>query len=129
MAQIKNIVIDQGSTHIEYLDIKVLTDNTLPFNTVTNPYIPMVFTNYTGQLQVRKTPDNSAPVLNLTSGNGITLSTNGRVIINISAAQSSSIIFQGDRAVYYYDLLLTNGATSTRVVEGTFTIKRAITHA
>lgn len=128
MAVIENLVIDQGSTFEQILIINQLTYSDLAFDSITNPYIPVDFTGYTAHLQIRKSYDSTTTVLDLTDTTGISLGSNGKLTITITANQSSAILFPNDRTVYYYDLVLINGAIRTRVVEGTITLKRAITH-
>lgn len=129
MAKQNNIVLDQGAPYVEYIDVKVLTDVTLP-ESVSNPYIPMAITGYTAKLSVRKSHDDRTTVLDITTSNGLTVGNNGRITFALTGAQTSSILFTGDRAVYYYDLILLNGGLEvTRVCEGTFTIKKRITIA
>lgn len=128
MAKNQPIVVEQGSTHVEINYVKVLTNNQLEFNATTNPYIPLNLTGYTARLHVRKTFDSNSTVLDLGSSVEIILgTTDGKITITIPPALTNAIIFAGERATYYYDLLITGAGTSTRVVEGTFTIKRAIT--
>jgi hypothetical protein len=127
MAQVANIIIDQGSTYNTIFVINTLTTPTLPFNSITNPYIPLSFSGYTAELQVRKDFNTTtSALLTLTDTSGITLGSNGTITVNITANQTSSIPFSDTKLCAYYDLKLTNSSGSTRIVQGTFTINRSI---
>lgn len=81
-------------------------------------------TNYTAAMQVRENASSSATILNLTSGSGITLGgTAGTIAINVSATAMASAI----PGFYVYDLELNSGATTTRLLQGKFTIEAEVT--
>lgn len=70
---------------------------------------------YTASMAIRS---ESATVLTLTNGSGITLGSNGTVAITITTTQ-----LNGLSGVYSYDVLLTSGGVVTALVRGLFTVE------
>ena len=123
----KNITINQGATYTEIFNFEVLTDPTLPWNSLTNPYIPLNYAGYTARMDIRKTFDDASAVIQLTSTAGIILGSLGKLTISLTAAQTAAISFKGESVEYVYDLELVNGSTVIRPVQGTVTITRNVT--
>jgi hypothetical protein len=84
----------------------------------------------TAKLQVRDAPNGNL-IVEITHGAGLTLNSDGTIDIRIEAsedwvASGGSPLTQ--QAVYVYDLLVTQGATTThRIVEGNFVAVPVIT--
>ena len=130
MATTQQILIKQGVSHTEIVTVQVLTNNALPFNSSTNPYIPLDFTGYSALLQVRKDYDAPTPVINLTNLNsGISFASGGKLTINVSASVSNTVVFAGAKWEGLYDLTLTNGSTVLNPITGNFVIQRNIARA
>jgi hypothetical protein len=93
--------------------------------TCTNNGTAVNWTGYTAKMQVRQYVNLAdAAVLTLTTGSGIaTLTSDGKVTITITAAQTGAIP-QGN---YVYDLELTSGATVTRLLQGRFSVDGQVT--
>lgn len=85
-------------------------------------------TGYTAALKIKKSKDDSAALLSLTStpAAGLTIYAGaGRIVIAISAAQAASLVYD----VMVYDLVLTYTSTGakTRLLEGTITLNPSVT--
>lgn len=77
---------------------------------------------YTAKLQGRTAHTDSTPALDLTQASGITLGTGEQnILITRTAAQTAALSF----VTIVYDLVLTSG-TSTRLIEGTITLRRRV---
>jgi hypothetical protein len=133
MAAIQNFSIDQGTTTPIIFTIKQLTFNTLPWDAITNPYIPVDLTNATIQTMWRKDIDDYSPVFTATNISPdvhfvITNATGGVFQLNLLPADTTGIIFTGDSIDLVYDIEITDitGAI-TRALEGTITIVREVT--
>lgn len=106
-----NLTCPQGSTFSKTLTYKI--DNA-----------PVNLFGYNARLQVREFHYSDNPVINLTSGNGLTLGGSaGTIAVLISAADTSALI-SGN---YVYDLELVVGGTVTRLVEGNFIVTPEVT--
>ena len=80
-------------------------------------------TGYTAAMQVRENP-NSATVLSLTSGSGITLGgTAGTIAISVS----TNTMGAATAGNYIYDLELNSGGEVTRLLQGSFAIQAEVT--
>jgi hypothetical protein len=91
--------------------------------TATNNGTAVNWTGYTAKMQVRRYAD-TAPVLTLATGSGITALTNdGKVSIVATAAQTGAI----KEGNYLYDLELTSGTYVVRLVQGTFSVQAQVT--
>jgi len=89
---------------------------------------PVILTNCSARMQVRKTKESAAPVLSLTTENGgITIGgPQGKLTLYVSATAMSQI----PAGAYYYDLEVqfTNPeADVVRLLEGTFVVSREVT--
>ena len=88
---------------------------------------PVNLSGYTARMQVRDTYDGGSAVVSLTSGTGITLGgTAGTILVALTATQTAAIDATPS-GQYVYDLELVNGATVTRLVEGTFIVSPEVT--
>jgi hypothetical protein len=89
---------------------------------VTTNGTPANWTNYTARMVVKQY-ENSAAVLTLATGAGITLGgTAGTIAVSMSATQTN--ITPGR---YIYDLELVNGSNVTRILQGKITIDGQVT--
>ena len=106
-----NLTCPQGSTFSKTLTYKI--DD-----------VPVNLFGYDARLQVREFHYSDDPVINLTSGNGLTLGGSaGTIAVLISATDTSELI-SGN---YVYDLELVVGGTVTRLVEGNFVVTPEVT--
>jgi hypothetical protein len=83
---------------------------------------PVDITEYDIRLQVRKTYC-LPPVLDLTKGDGIEISDENVIDIEVKAAQSSAIA----PGRYLYDIELSSGSYVERILQGVFTIDGEVT--
>lgn len=84
---------------------------------------PVNWTGYTAKLQVKEHL-NSDSVVTLTSGSGITLGGSaGTVVVTISSTLTGAVT----PGQYIYDLEVTNGSVTYRLLEGKFTFDGQVT--
>lgn len=104
-----NIVADQAATY--QLTVTWLDPSGNPVN----------LTGYTAAMQVRLGYSEPSVAATATVVNG---GVTGQLTVTVDATQMAAL-----RApqVYVYDLRVTNGATVTRLIEGTFTVVPAVT--
>jgi len=108
-----DITIEQGATFSRVLTYRDSTDALINL------------TGYTARLQMRESVDSTTTFISLTTENGgITLGgALGTITLAITATASAAItVSQG-----VYDLELINGATITRLVEGSVIINKEVT--
>lgn len=108
MAIIANLYIDQGT------DYSITIDCTDSSGEILN------LTGYTAAAQVRKTYQSST--ISATFGTAITAAT-GKVIMTLTDTQTAAL----SSGRYVYDLNITSGETTTRVVEGQAIITPGVT--
>lgn len=110
-----DIRIDQGSVFalsLEYTDAAGVAVN---------------LTGFTARMQVRKSATAPAPVLNLTSGSGITLGGAAGTIALYASDSTTAGVPAGD---YVYSLELDpGGGNSFRLLEGKCTVTAEVTRA
>jgi hypothetical protein len=131
MAVTKDITVDQGVTHTEIFTIEVLSNQTLPYDPLTNPYVPLNLTTASVQMQVRQTYNSSTVILTATDLNGKFVKTdaaNGVVTLTIAPADTSSVSFNSASASYPYDIQVVFTTTNVlKIASGMFIINREIT--
>lgn len=89
-----------------------------------NDDVRVDLTGYTARMQIRESYGSIQPILSLTSDSEITLGGDtGTVTVQIAASVMENISAQQ----YVYDLELVNGATVTRIIEGSFIVKPEVT--
>ena len=131
MAITKDITVNQGANHVEVFTIEVLTDQSLPYNAATNPYIPLNLSTATIQMQVRPSYITSTVTLTATDLNGRIVKTdptNGTFELRI--APDDLVLVKGNALElhYLYDLMITLSADNViKVSEGNFNVIRQIT--
>lgn len=106
-----NLTCPQGSTFSKTLTYKI--DD-----------VPVNLFGYDARLQVREFHYSDDPVINLTSGNGLTLGGSAGTIAVLISATDTSALISGN---YVYDLELVVGGTVTRLVEGNFIVTPEVT--
>ena len=77
---------------------------------------------YTAKMDIRSSVGGSS-VATLANGSGITLGSNGAITVALTDAQTTGIA----AGRYVYDLELTTGSTTTRLIEGNVTFKGQVT--
>ena len=124
IAGVYNITIEQGTTFYRLLDVMEPT--------ILDPDVYEAFnlTGYTARMQIRRTVDNSTPMLSLTSptasGNGITVmdGANNAISINITAATTATLLTSG---VYDLEIIKTSTGAVSRLIQGTITLSLEVT--
>ena len=124
IAGVYNITIEQGTTFYRLIDVMEPT--------VLDPDVYEAFdlTGYTARMQIRRTVDNSTPMLSLVSptasGNGITVmdGANNAISINITAATTATLETSG---VYDLEIIKTSTGAVSRLIQGTITLSLEVT--
>lgn len=124
IAGVYNITIEQGTTFYRLID--VMEPDVLD----PDEYDPFNLTGYTARMQIRRTVDNSTPMLSLTSptvsGNGITVmdGANNAISINMTDTTTSSLLTSG---VYDLEIIKTSTGAVSRLIQGTITLSLEVT--
>lgn len=132
MAATQNFNIDQGATQIILFTLNTLTDNTLPWDSITNPYIPVNLTGSTIYMMWRKDINDYTPVLTATSAapdNRFTITnpTGGAFKLTLAPADTTAIFFTDDTIDLVYNIEIVDVASDvTRPLEGTITLSREV---
>jgi hypothetical protein len=107
-----NLVCDQATTFNFQFQIK-------------NDSTPWDLTGYSGTMTVRPFVGASTTTVVASTANGAMVLTalTGRINVTLSAATTGAIA----AGRYSYDLVLTSGATVTRILEGKFIVTGAVT--
>lgn len=94
-------------------------------NNTTAGSTPWDLTSYTGTMTVRPFLGSSTTTVVASTANGRMVfdALNGRITVTIDAATTEN--FTAGR--YVYDLVVTTGATTTRLLEGKFTVTAGVT--
>jgi hypothetical protein len=102
------------------------TFNQTLFYETGEPSAPVNLSGYTAKMHVRSKPESKALILELSTDNGriILNETTGSIRLFISAADSA-LLSVCDKAVY--DLELTTGAVTTRILQGNVIISPEVT--
>jgi hypothetical protein len=92
---------------------------------IKNDSTPWDLTGYTGTMTVRPFVGASTTTVVASTANGAMVLTalTGRINVTLSAATTGAI----SAGRYSYDLVLTSGATVTRILEGKFIVTGAVT--
>jgi hypothetical protein len=107
-----NLVCDQATTFNFQFQIK-------------NDSTPWDLTGYSGTMTVRPFVGATTTTVVASTANGAMVLTalTGRINVTLSAATTGAI----SAGRYSYDLVLTSGATVTRILEGKFIVTGAVT--
>ena len=118
MATKLNLEIDKGATFV-YDMVYKLKNNSSSISTIVD------LTGYTARMQIRASITASTVIKELTTENGglIITGIDGKITINMSAAETSAISV--DTAVY--DLELITGSIIKRLIEGKIKFKPEVT--
>jgi len=108
-----DIIVEQGSTYNKRIQWK---DSS---GTAVN------IAGYTAFLEVKNNKQETAALISLSIGSGITLTTPASGILDIAITATQTAAFDFDRAVY--DLVLVNGSTKYRLMEGNVVLSRRVT--
>ena len=94
-------------------------------NNTTSGSVPWNLTSYTGTMTVRPFVGSSTTTTVASTANGRMVfdAPNGRITVTIPASVTQN--FSPGR--YAYDLVVTTGATTTRLLEGKFTVTGGVT--
>ena len=100
-------------------------DQTLFYETG-NPPVAVDLSGYTAKMHIRSKPESKALILELSTTNGriVLNETTGSIRLFISASDTASLSIC-DKAVY--DLELTTGAITTRILQGNVIISPEVT--
>lgn len=107
-----NLTIEQGATYDKSWTWKV-----------GKPLLPVDMTSYTGHMQIRPTIDSPTILLDLSTGAGLTLGSDGVVRIFIDAVTTAALSF----TKAYYDLEVSSGGVVRRLMQGTVTLAPNVT--
>ena len=107
-----NMTIEQGATW----------NTTLTLYTDEARTTPDDVSGYTAKMHIRPTKDSPVLIKGISSGDGITITTN---VISLLISAEDTASFNFSKA--YYDLELTNGTSTTRLIEGTVTLSAEVT--
>lgn len=125
------MTVFQGKTFIEVFNVTALTDTSLPYDEITNPYIPMNISAYDVRMMVRTTPNN--PVIKIQA---LSTGTSPRFVKNTSSVtltllptDTSVLTFSDDEVDWYYDIELAHQSEPIVLLlsYGTFNLKREVT--
>lgn len=126
-----DISVPQGTTKVIPFRVTVLTDPTLPFDSITNPFIPLDLTAAAIQCQVRQTYNTKNVILTITDLNGRFVKTDaadGKFEMRLSPSDTAEISFSGYEVSYLYDIeVVFSLANIIRVAQGSFIVNREIT--
>ena len=109
-----HFIIEQGATFGQTLTLKDAS------NTVIN------LTGFSGAMSLRENPDAASSILDLSTANGrMTMGGSaGTVVLAVSASDTNGLTAQDG----VFDLEITSGAgIVTRLIEGTYSVRRNIT--
>lgn len=130
-----NFTFKQGSSIKVIFTVERLTNDTLPYDEITNPYIPVNLSNNFIKSMWRETPDSSQAVITASTtyggGNGkirVDQPDSGEFELVLQPADTTKLRFKGDSFDYYYDIEIHDTEDAvTYPFEGTITILREIT--
>ena len=123
-ATLYDLIIDQGTDYERDWVIEQLTDDNLPYDPDTNPYIPFDLTGCTANMAIRTTPD-TAPVLVFSEVYGIQLNgALGTFSLTITASDSNSVVFTGLEYQGIYNLEILSGRQVYRTLQGNVFMNR-----
>jgi len=105
----------------------LVCDQATSFNfqfVIKNDSTPWDLTGYTGVMTIKPFSNSTTTTLVASTANGSMVfdAVNGRVIVVFTAAQTNITPSR-----YIYDLVLTSGATVTRILEGKFIVTPGVT--
>jgi len=126
----KDIEIEQGTSYTFIGTVQVLNHPELPYNSVTNPYIPFNFSGWDGKVEFRtQTTSSSAVFTGTVVSGGIQVNTPaiGQYTITVNPSDTNNIQFGStDPWSGYWDVIFTNGGNSIKPHKGTVTIYRLV---
>lgn len=106
-----NLNIDQGCSYVRQMTWKDASGQ--PINTE----------GYSGKMQIKQST-NRTTAIELSVGNGITISNNGEITINISPSKTNLL----SATKYVYDFIITdNDLNKTKLLYGDVNVSQAIT--
>lgn len=108
-----DLVIEQGSTY----------NKRVQWNDAAGTAVNI--TGYTAFLEIKNTKEDADALISLAVGTGITLTTPTSGILDIAMTATQTAAFDFDRAVY--DLVMVNGSTKYRLMEGNAVLIRRVT--
>lgn len=111
-----NLVCEQATTfNFQFQVLNNTTSGSTPWN----------LTSYSGTMTVRPFVGSSTTTVVASTANGRMVfdAINGRITVTIAASTTED--FAASR--YVYDLVVTTGATTTRLLEGKFTVTAGVT--
>jgi hypothetical protein len=108
-----DFIIEQGSTFTRTITWKDANDSLVDL------------TSYTARMHLRRSADEPKTLIELTTENGrITLGgSDGTIVLSISASDTASL----SPITGVYDLEMVNGANVSKIIAGSFTVKKEVT--
>ena len=132
MATQQALSIDQNANTSIYLTVQVLTNQLLPYNATSNPYVAVDITGASFVMNIAQDYGTAPLIVASTANTKITTTDapNGLATVSFVPADTSSVPFsssQDNAWVGVYDIYITDvTGLKTRVFYGTFTINRAV---
>lgn len=130
-AAIADVTMDQGSTYGFQGYVTILTDPTIPYNALTNPYIPFDFTGYTAISEIRDSAGTAAAQLKSTNIDRIALNTPsvGYFTLTIAAGDTTNWVFSSTSPDQYngvWDIIMIGPTKTIKPFTGAWNINRLI---
>jgi len=120
LAGIYNITCEQGSTFSRIITVEY------PDPDDASVMLPWDFTDYTARMQIRRTIESTAVMIELTTeNNGIeyTDAVNGEATVRMTSAETAALETSG---VYDLEIISSSGDVS-KLIKGTFTLLPEVT--
>lgn len=110
-----NLTIEQGAVYT--LNLALYSDTAMT--------TPIDISGYTAAMQIRENKGDATPVITLTSSSGLTIGgvNDNEIDVLITSAQTALFNF----STGYYDLEITSGGSTERLIEGTVTLSKEVT--
>ena len=108
-----DLIVEQGSTYNKRVQWK------------DSAGVGVNITGFTAFLKIKDTKKDASAIISLSIGNGITATVPASGILDIGMTAAQTAVMNFDRAVY--DLLLVNGSSKYRILEGNVVLSRRVT--
>ena len=121
------IQVPQGSDRLFPVYIKLLTDESIDFDPVTNPFIPKDLTGYTAKMTVKEDYTKPDIILSYTSEDNLLIDpVNGLVNVTVLGLDTQDLIIDEEYIDYIYDLEIVLGTYVQRILTGNFRINAQV---
>jgi len=131
MTQTTNFTFTRGQSIKAIITLERLSNDNLPYNSLTNPYVPVNLTGCTAQMMWRKTVDSSSVILDASTTNGrltITDPSSGKINLILTPVMTEVLSIKGESIEYGYDLeVIDTSLDKTYPIAGTITLVKDFT--